>query len=282
MSAINVVRYQNADGTDCFWGFMHTKCIYNYASCNFMFCKEECLMRISRLAVLACGATISFGALSGECASKIAIWGNCVPDDLIMTTIDESKQDDFLTAIQQVYDQSVKMFEVKRNPLSDIDVFPGQMLFSVNSGVRSGFFAVHNYQKTREGQVELLTRFCAKHGGALLPSFVMLPPISRQKSNFDLVVDVCSAANGKPLAAIGTRVAKDGRTELENLYAYYFSAPLIESIYDFRKNLKPGDKSQFGMITEVRGNIANIQSNNGNKWIEIDKLVPAQFIGLRL
>lgn len=239
-------------------------------------------MSVSRFFSIACGALISYGVLADECLTKIAVWGNCVPDELILTAIDGSKQDDFLSAVQSVYDQSVKMFDVKNNPLSDSDVFPGQMLFSVNSGIRSGFFGAHNYKKTREGQVELLTRFCGKHGGQLLPSFVMLPPISRQQSAFDLIVDVCSATNGKAVAAIATRVAKDSRTGFENLYAYYFSAPLIESIYDYRRNLKPGDKSQFGMVTEVRGNIANIQSNNGSKWVEIDKLVPAQFIRLRL
>lgn len=42
----------------------------------------------------------------------------------------------------------------------------------------------------------------------------------------------------------------------------------------FRKNLKVGDKSNFGLVVEVNPPIALIQREHGVQWVRIDELYP--------
>ena len=151
----------------------------------------------------------------------------------------------------------------------------------MNSGFRYGLLG-RDFQKTKEGQLGILSKFCTKHGGSIEQTFV-IPGIRRSASPLDITMSVCFANDKSPLAALGTRIAADKYSRTDTLFAYYFSKSLVQSIYNFRSNIKAGDKSQFGLITDVRGNIANVQLNGlakmqfdtSEKWIEIGKLVPA-------
>lgn len=43
-----------------------------------------------------------------ECQSKIAIWGNCVPDEIVSAAIENSKQDDFLGVVRRIYTEGTQ------------------------------------------------------------------------------------------------------------------------------------------------------------------------------
>jgi hypothetical protein len=43
----------------------------------------------------------------------------------------------------------------------------------------------------------------------------------------------------------------------------------------FREHIKIGDQSQCGMIVNVRESIAKVQMSDGEKWMKISKLYPA-------
>lgn len=231
----------------------------------------------------------SSAVLAEECQSKIAIWGNCVPDEIISAAVEKSKQDDFLAVVRQIYTEGTHAADVKNNPFDDSDIFPGQMAISLNSGFRYGIMG-RDFNKALDGQSILLARFCEKHGGTVDQPVVIPSGTRKLASLADVKLSVCVANDKSPLAAIGTRIAQGGATRTEQLFAYYFSKQLMQSIYAFRRNIKAGDKCQFGLITDVRESIANVQLNGiakmqldaSEKWIEIDKLVPVAFSKLPL
>jgi hypothetical protein len=203
-------------------------------------------------------------AQAGEpCGSKIGVFGDCVPSEIVAQALADSTPGTFLDTVRAIYTNGAAALGMKRTPIYDADEAPGYMLVSENSGF-PGKFLGRDFDIPRPGQYDLISSFCSKHGGT-----VKSAPIAKT------TVAICIDDGGKALAALTTR---NGRTSLnlDTVLGYYYSAALAQSFLDFRVGIKPGDKSHLGMVTDVRGAIAKIQKpGGGEEWVEIEKLVPA-------
>ena len=66
------------------------------------------------------------------------------------------------------------------------------------------------------------------------------------------------------------RVANTPKNETPNL-----DENLSAETVRFREHIKIGEQSQCGMIVNIRGSIAKVQMTDGEKWMKISDLYPA-------
>jgi len=52
--------------------------------------------------------------------------------------------------------------------------------------------------------------------------------------------------------------------------------PTQKKILEFRKELKRGDVSSFGLVIEVKKPLAKVQTQYNERWYRIDQLEPAK------
>lgn len=63
--------------------------------------------------------------------------------------------------------------------------------------------------------------------------------------------------------------------ELTSLFLAYGAKPEYEQMHErakFLANLKPGDKSQQGLVVEIKNNLVLIQQKDGQRWISLDEI----------
>jgi hypothetical protein len=65
--------------------------------------------------------------------------------------------------------------------------------------------------------------------------------------------------------------------ELTSLFLAYGAKPEYEQMHErakFLANLKPGDKAQQGLIIEIKSNMALVQEESGQRWIQLQGIEP--------
>lgn len=72
-------------------------------------------------------------------------------------------------------------------------------------------------------------------------------------------------------------MAVKGIPELTSLFLAYGANPEYEQVREqakFLANLKPGDKSQQGLVVEIKNNLVLLQQKDGQRWTPITEIKP--------
>lgn len=207
-----------------------------------------------------------------SCLSKIFITRDCVPKEIVDETISGSTGVPFYEVVKAIYSRGIAVLGKNNTPIFELGGGPDKILASSNLALTKGLFG-RDYETLRQGQQEMFSAFCEKNGGQIKTSGVLA--IGREQGRYnESKLAICQNSKGEAVGGLITQTGVDGQLGQERLYAYYLSAPLAQSVVDFRSSIKPGDKPQFGIVVDVRTPLAKVQVGKGERWHEIEKLVP--------
>ncbi len=215
---------------------------------------------------------ISTAQADETCLSKIFISRDCVPKEIVDEVINGSAGVPFYEVVKTIYSRGIAVLGKNNTPIFELGDGPGKILASANLALTKGLFG-RDYETLRQGQQEMFSAFCEKNGGQIKSSGVLA--IGREQGRYnESKLAICQGNKGEAVGGLITQTGADGQLGLERLYAYYLSSSLAQSVVDFRSGIKLGDKPQFGMVVDVRAPLAKVQVGKGERWQEIEKLVP--------